>query len=90
MKHTVMPYTRGPASFAAELGSLPEQARQAFEDRLEVLVSTLTGADPMPPLAALDVVAAEVGHAPDLLWLCLLYTSPSPRDGLLSRMPSSA
>ena len=33
---------------------------------------------------------------PPLLWfnslviLCLLYTSPSPRDGLLSRMPSSA
>src|SRR5664279_6021811 len=23
-------------------------------------------------------------------WVCLLYTSPSPRDGLLSRMPSSA
>ena len=23
-------------------------------------------------------------------WYCLLYTSPSPRDGLLSRMPSSA
>ena len=28
----------------------------------------------------------EVGRAKD----CLLYTSPSPRDGLLSRMPSSA
>ena len=26
----------------------------------------------------------------DLLSGCLLYTSPSPRDGLLSRMPSSA
>ena len=26
----------------------------------------------------------------DLLENCLLYTSPSPRDGLLSRMPSSA
>ena len=32
----------------------------------------------------------------DMAWLkiiytsCLLYTSPSPRDGLLSRMPSSA
>ena len=25
-----------------------------------------------------------------LLHICLLYTSPSPRDGLLSRMPSSA
>ena len=28
-------------------------------------------------------LAAHPGH-------CLLYTSPSPRDGLLSRMPSSA
>ena len=26
----------------------------------------------------------------DLVLVCLLYTSPSPRDGLLSRMPSSA
>ena len=26
----------------------------------------------------------------DLIGNCLLYTSPSPRDGLLSRMPSSA
>ena len=25
-----------------------------------------------------------------VMWPCLLYTSPSPRDGLLSRMPSSA
>ena len=25
-----------------------------------------------------------------ITWFCLLYTSPSPRDGLLSRMPSSA
>ena len=28
------------------------------------------------------------GYAPR--YFCLLYTSPSPRDGLLSRMPSSA
>ena len=26
----------------------------------------------------------------DVTFFCLLYTSPSPRDGLLSRMPSSA
>ena len=32
-----------------------------------------------PPASALAVDEA-----------CLLYTSPSPRDGLLSRMPSSA
>ena len=30
------------------------------------------------------------GCSVSLTWLCLLYTSPSPRDGLLSRMPSSA
>ena len=27
---------------------------------------------------------------PKKVSVCLLYTSPSPRDGLLSRMPSSA
>ena len=32
-------------------------------------------------------VYQNVGHRIDA---CLLYTSPSPRDGLLSRMPSSA
>ena len=31
----------------------------------------------------------NVNRAAELL-ACLLYTSPSPRDGLLSRMPSSA
>ena len=29
-------------------------------------------------------------YDPTNLQTCLLYTSPSPRDGLLSRMPSSA
>ena len=29
-------------------------------------------------------------RVPDLLILCLLYTSPSPRDRTRSRMPSSA
>ena len=33
----------------------------------------------------------EFDPVPDPLFRdCLLYTSPSPRDGLLSRMPSSA
>ena len=34
-------------------------------------------------------VARQLGIE-DAFRLCLLYTSPSPRDGLLSRMPSSA
>ena len=32
-----------------------------------------------------------LGHAhPEVIEACLLYTSPSPRDATLSRMPSSA
>ena len=32
----------------------------------------------------------EVVAVAGLLWICLLYTSPSPRDKRQSRMPSSA
>ena len=34
--------------------------------------------------------SAALGCRRALWYACLLYTSPSPRDGLLSRMPSSA
>ena len=43
-----------------------------------------------------DVLFLTLGqpdfHTPENIQdaACLLYTSPSPRDGLLSRMPSSA
>ena len=40
-----------------------------------------------------DLLAKENNKKEVILWTsggCLLYTSPSPRDGLLSRMPSSA
>ena len=36
------------------------------------------------------LLANQVGGNDDLLFDCLLYTSPSPRDLLGSRMPSSA
>ena len=38
--------------------------------------------------ASLNDVVEMVAY--DVFSVCLLYTSPSPRDGLLSRMPSSA
>ena len=34
--------------------------------------------------------SAKVQRNSVVLWDCLLYTSPSPRDATLSRMPSSA
>ena len=36
------------------------------------------------------VTGGKSSDLPKTLNGCLLYTSPSPRDGLLSRMPSSA
>src|SRR5665647_812795 len=41
-----------------------------------------------PMLTALSTYFKDLNPKP--LGGCLLYTSPSPRDGLLSRMPSSA
>ena len=47
-------------------------------------------------LAPLSILEAAWGEdiskfQPQIKYgVCLLYTSPSPRDGLLSRMPSSA
>ena len=49
-----------------------------------------------PADCAYETGRFEEGFGKDIVtgvakvWTCLLYTSPSPRDGLLSRMPSSA
>ena len=43
-----------------------------------------------PSIAFYDKAANNQASVWQQAWACLLYTSPSPRDGLLSRMPSSA
>ena len=41
---------------------------------------------PLPDIKIIPfIIASTIIH-----WGCLLYTSPSPRDATLSRMPSSA
>ena len=42
------------------------------------------------PLLEKFVELSDLQQNAELQKVCLLYTSPSPRDGLLSRMPSSA
>ena len=37
-----------------------------------------------------ELINADLGVKAVAVWGCLLYTSPSPRDATLSRMPSSA
>ena len=54
---------------------------------IKLVILALFG-DQLVVAAALDDAALFQHH--DAVCICLLYTSPSPRDGLLSRVPSSA
>ena len=47
-------------------------------------------AEGIDPASITVTTATDGNHGRSVAWGCLLYTSPSPRDGLLSRMPSSA
>ena len=72
-----------------------EMARIVLESWLEWGLGAEGDTAPRPPevdiLAVHDMVTTNSRKAQhELGKLCLLYTSPSPRDGLLSRMPSSA
>ena len=74
----------------AMAGLIQEQTKQA--------INGLPGLDQVPVLGALFRSQDFVNNQTELMVIvtpyvvraCLLYTSPSPRDGLLSRMPSSA
>ena len=50
----------------------------------------LLGASDKKTLVTLMHANNEIGTVMDMDRICLLYTSPSPRDPTLSRMPSSA
>ena len=65
--------------FFGRLNNLRDQALETYLSNEETLRS-------MRITLVAEVATAYFTLAAD----CLLYTSPSPRDGLLSRMPSSA
>ena len=65
-----------------------------FEARFSALLNAKREDSPDVDAAVAEIIAdvRARGDAAviELTERCLLYTSPSPRDGLLSRMPSSA
>ena len=88
----------GPGSFT--LQALADRANlslrtfyQHFAGKDELLLALYEDLTSKYTEAIRDEVEAADGPMGQLeAWCrgCLLYTSPSPRDGLLSRMPSSA
>src|SRR5665647_3788905 len=62
-----------------------EEATAAAQQAIENVISNANFQTVAPVPQNIDVNNDGVAD-----YTCLLYTSPSPRDGLLSRMPSSA
>ena len=83
-----------------EEASSPDEAKTAMalysaswyntrvRDQLEMVANRCTHLDKEVQTMKTELARAEQKRAKKQD--CLLYTSPSPRDGLLSRMPSSA
>ena len=95
-------HTKGCLEYGTKMvgGVTPGKGGQTVQglpvfDTVEEAVAQ-TGADATmifvpPPFAAdaiLEAIAADIKVV--IAVTCLLYTSPSPRDATLSRMPSSA
>ena len=92
----VTPFTSSGDLDLDEAGRLAQWLIQNGNDGL--VIAGTTGESPTlthdEQIALIEVVVNSV-DAPVIAGTgsndtCLLYTSPSPRDGLLSRMPSSA
>ena len=71
------------------------ERRQELKDVIEAKLREGSRKEWSDKLLAADIPAGPINTLADVFAYeqvkhCLLYTSPSPRDGLLSRMPSSA
>ena len=82
-----------------DVEEIPVEYRQLIKDGLASRASEGRFDVVLPLLESLINEGTKNGHiytaqaycsVEDIRNTCLLYTSPSPRDGLLSRMPSSA
>ena len=72
------------------IGRLLYDSKSIFEDQLDALVDDSNGEVNLANLTDGLRAEREQGITIDVAYSCLLYTSPSPRDATLSRMPSSA
>ena len=64
---------------------------KSLKRNFQVIVPDLLGFGFSPRCATNEYNSSKIiSHLIDLLKTCLLYTSPSPRDPSISRMPSSA
>ena len=77
--------------YYANGNAYPEELKDEVEKALAAVEKNVGAGfgDANNPLLV-SVRSGARASMPGMMDTCLLYTSPSPRDGLLSRMPSSA
>ena len=99
-----MPGPGGIAAARAVIGSTPDGYTMGLVTNGTAISVAAFNKLPFDPVTQFDMVStiglfdlvfvvnaqSEYKTLADFIKACLLYTSPSPRDGLLSRMPSSA
>ena len=91
LMNTMVTHKVNPLIGAAGVSAVPMAARVANKVGLEANPHNFLLMHAMGPnVAGVIGSAVAAGVMINLVSGCLLYTSPSPRDGLLSRMPSSA
>ena len=86
------------ASNLANAGTISGSKEEAYRSLKPVFATQFSNAIESDGLSTVDVVGIRaITRDPERVFMpnhpssdCLLYTSPSPRDATLSRMPSSA
>ena len=89
-----LPYQKGMMDAITDPGieqvTVMKSARVGYSKILNHVIAYHVHQDPAPIMLVQPTIEDAQGYSKEEIAPCLLYTSPSPRDGLLSRMPSSA
>ena len=79
-----------PDSVLGQLGNRIQHALRAYTPKEQKSVRAAASSFRANPKFDTEEVITDLGVGEALVSVCLLYTSPSPRDKRQSRMPSSA
>jgi len=81
----------GETAAVDETANVTSDAQDVDDDAIAQYVFNLSGLGLLAgDCLSIEIDATETGAGEAGIYGCLLYTSPSPRDATLSRMPSSA
>ena len=69
---------------------MPDHDIAALPRRLDAYLAAAGVSDGVATIDGAPATASQLVYPGEVVEVCLLYTSPSPRDKRQSRMPSSA